>query len=238
MPRGKAYTKGQKEFIVTLKKSYDKEKRDNEIVSTKDPANRVAQGLNVSLRTVKSILSEYNQTGKVNSASTTRGKPPFRVSSALETVIRQRIRELNRNGEYISTRSLSGWLNQEYEVEIPEKTLLRTLKRMGFVYRISKRCRVLKERDYVIIARREYLRKKLANRKNKKTGSIIRAEVYLDESYINVNHCVEKIWYFTDDGPWINKPSGKGPRLIIPQRFKISERKLTTPSPPVELKMC
>jgi hypothetical protein len=71
----------------------------------------------------------------------------------------------------------------------------------------------LKEEDYVIIARREYLRKKLANRKN--NNSIIRPEVYLDESYIKVNHSVEKTWYFTDDGPWVNKPSGKGPRLII-----------------------
>lgn len=39
--------------------------------------------------------------------------------------------------------------------------------------------------------------------------------MYLDESYINVNHSVEKTWYFTDEGPWVNKPSGKGPRLII-----------------------
>lgn len=39
--------------------------------------------------------------------------------------------------------------------------------------------------------------------------------MYLDESYINVNHSIEKTWYFTDDGPWVNKPSGKGPRLII-----------------------
>ena len=71
----------------------------------------------------------------------------------------------------------------------------------------------MKEEDYVIIARREYLRKKLANRKN--NNSIILSGVYLDESYINVNHSIEKTWYFTDDGPGVNKPSGKGPRIII-----------------------
>lgn len=180
-----------------------------------NPANRVSEGLNVSLRTVKSILSEYNRTGKVYSPSTNRGKPPFSISSPLETVIRQQIRKLNHSGQSVSTRSLCGWLYQEYNIEIPDNTLFRTLKRMGFVHGISKRRSVLKERDYVIIARREYLRKKLANRKNKKTVSAIRPEVYLDESYINVNHSVEKTWYFTDDGPWVNKPSGKGPRLII-----------------------
>lgn len=215
MARGKAYTKRQKEFIVTLKESYDQERLEGGTVSTKDPANRVAKGLSVSLRTIRSILSDYNRTGKVDSPSTNRGKPEFSISSPLETVIRQRIRELNREGQYVSIRSLGGWIYQEYKIEIPDKTLWRTLKRMGFIYGISKRCSILKERDYVIIARREYLRKKLGNRKDKKTGGIIRPEVYLDESYINVNHSVENTWYFADDGPWVNKPSGKGLRLII-----------------------
>jgi len=47
MPRGKAYTKEQKEFIVTLKQSYVKERLNGDTVSTKEPANRIAQGLNV-----------------------------------------------------------------------------------------------------------------------------------------------------------------------------------------------
>ncbi len=39
MSRGKAYTKGQKEFIVTLKQSYLREKINGETVSTIDPAS-------------------------------------------------------------------------------------------------------------------------------------------------------------------------------------------------------
>jgi len=38
MPRGKAYTKGQKEFIVTLKQSYDQERLEGNTVSTTDSA--------------------------------------------------------------------------------------------------------------------------------------------------------------------------------------------------------
>ncbi len=214
MPKGRRYTKGRKEFIVTLKKSYDKEKLDAETVSTEDPADRVAEGLNVSLRTVKSILSEYKRTGKVEPPSSNRGKPSFRISSQLESEIRQRIRELNRNGQYVSIRSLCGRICQECNMEISDKTLWRTLKRMGFEHGTSERRSALKERSYVIIAGREYLRKKLASR-NKTDGTVIRPEVYLDESYINVNHSAEKTWFFTDDGPWVNKPSGKGPRLIM-----------------------
>jgi transposase len=215
MPRGKAYTKGQKEVIVTLKQSYDQERLDGETVSTKDPANRVAKGLNVSLRTVKSVLAEDHRTGKVVSPSINRGKPAFRILSPLETVIRHRIRELNRTGQYVSIRSLGGWIYQEHHIEIPDKTLWRTLKRMGFEYGRSQRRSVLKEREYVIIARREYLRKKLGNRSPTMPGRTIRPEVYLDESYIHVNHSVENTWYFVDDGPWVNKPSGKGLRLIL-----------------------
>ena len=139
MSQGKAYTKGQKEFIVTLKQSYDQEKFDGETVSTKDPTNRVAKGLCVGLRTVKSVLSEHNLTQKVDSPSRNRGKPPFRISSALSTIIRWRIRELNRSGKYVSVRSLCGWIYQEYHVKIPNNTLLRTLKRIGFAYGTSKR---------------------------------------------------------------------------------------------------
>jgi transposase len=220
MARGKAYTDGQKEFIVILKQSYDKEKIEHETISTKDPADRVSKGLNVSLRTVRSVLSEHNKE-RYNDSPTgitsykNRGKPEFRISSALETIIRQRIRTLNRFGQYVSCRSLCGWLTQEYKIEIHNKTLWRTLKRMGFIHGQSKRRSVLKERDYVIIARREYLRQKINNRKKNNEGDVIRPEVYLDESYINVNHSVDKTWYHGGDGPWVNKPSGKGPRLII-----------------------
>lgn len=42
-----------------------------------------------------------------------------------------------------------------------------------------------------------------------------RPEVYLDESYVNKNHSNAFTWYFDEDGPWVNKPSGKEPRLII-----------------------
>jgi hypothetical protein len=47
------------------------------------------------------------------------------------------------------------------------------------------------------------------------SGGVIRPEVYLDESYINKNHSKDFVWYSNDDGPWIQKPTGKGERLII-----------------------
>lgn len=43
----------------------------------------------------------------------------------------------------------------------------------------------------------------------------IRPEVYLDKSYINKNHSNDFIWYYGEDGPWVQKPTGKGELLII-----------------------
>ena len=39
--------------------------------------------------------------------------------------------------------------------------------------------------------------------------------IYLDETYINKNHSNQFTWYLETDGPWVNKPSGVGQRLII-----------------------
>jgi len=53
----------------------------------------------------------------------------------------------------------------------------------------------------------------LANRDSR--GGTIRPEVYVDESYVNVNHSSERTWYFAEEGPWVKRPSGKGRRLIL-----------------------
>ena len=106
MSRGKAHTAEQRELVVILKESYDAERRKGETVSTRDPSLRVAKGLNMSLRSVRSILAEYNRTAKTSVPVLEKGKPQFRVSPMLETILRQRIRELNQGGQYVSLRTL------------------------------------------------------------------------------------------------------------------------------------
>jgi transposase len=213
MPQGKTIDRRERELIVQLKEHFDFEKLKGSSVSTLDPTGRVAQALGLGERTVKEIVSTYRKTGKVAEPDwAAKGKPPYRIQPALETVIRNQIRLLNRQGTHVSLRGLSNWLGDNYE-KVPRATLGRALRRMGFVYGKSRRQSALRERDYVLIARRAYLRTKIANRDSQ--GGTIRPEVYLDESYVNVNHSSERTWYFTDDGPWVQKPSGKGPRLIL-----------------------
>ena len=131
----------------------------------------------------------------------------------MQPVIREFIRDKNLKGRKIGAEQIQDYLLKKHDIEIPMSTLLRSLNRLGFTYGIGKRRSTLKERDYVVLARRRYLRRKIANRNF--DGSLKQAEVYLDETYINKNHSNQFTWYLDEDGPWVNKPSGKGPRLII-----------------------
>lgn len=213
MSQGKAIDIRERQFVVRLKEYFDQECRQGPVVSTQNPVARVAKTLGIGERTVKQILSTYYKTGQVTApVLDAKGKPPYHIKPALETVLRQRIRELNRQGSHVSVRSLSHWLGENYE-EVPRATLGRTLQRMGLVYGKSLNKPALRERDEVLIARRAYLRTKLANREL--SGGTVRPEVYVDESYVNIHHATERTWYFAEEGPWVQKPSGKGLRLIL-----------------------
>lgn len=213
MPQGQAVDFRERQFVVRLKAYFDQERQQGLSVSTQDAVGRVAKALGLGKRTVKEILSTDQKAGQVAvPALASKGKPPYRIQPALETVLRQRIRALNRQGSHVSVRSLAHWLSKNYE-EVPRATLGRTLQRMGLVYGKSRNKSALRERDEVVIARRAYLRPKRANRAAH--GGTVRPEVYLDESYVNVNHSTPRTWYFAEEGPWVHKPAGKGPRLII-----------------------
>jgi hypothetical protein len=108
---------------------------------------------------------------------------------------------------------LRQYLIETHHAAIPPVTLWRTLQRWGFTYGTGKRRSALKEREDVVLARRRYLRQKRANRNP--DGSLQRPDVYLDEPFVNKNHSGQFPWYLEEEGPWVTKPSGKGPRLLI-----------------------
>jgi len=213
--QGKTLSLEQKQFIVNLKLSYDAEKSIGPTISTKDSVGRVSKGLGIGKRTVENILAQYKKDGQtlIETEPKSRGKPPFSLDSSLIPHIRHYVRSMNQTGQYLSVRRIRSWLIQEHKTNIPIMTLFRFLVRIGVVYGDGKRRSSLKESDKTIIARREYLRLKIKNRR--KDGTKKRPEVYLDETYINQNISNDKTWYLETEDSWVNKPSGKGPRLII-----------------------
>ena len=208
--QGKFFNTEMKQMIVNLKQHFDMEKKAGKFVSTKKSTKRVSLGLGIGEATVKRIMADYNKGKEFNEEKQKeRGKPPFMLSENLQPVIREYIRLKNLNGQKISADMILEYLEESYDVQIPKSTFLKSLKRMGFAYGTGKLRSALKEQMYIVLARRQYLRRKIANRTEG------RPEVYLDESYINKNHSNKFTWYLEEDGPWVNKPSGKGPRIII-----------------------
>jgi transposase len=213
--QGKDFTPEMKQMVINLKRHFDEERRNYQEVSTRNPTLRTAQGLGIGEVTVKRIIADYRKQRATPPASPLKpkGKPAYRAAVNLQPVIREYVRAQNLAGQRVGIEKLRHHLLEEHGAHISSVTLWRTLKRWGFSYGTGKRRSALKERDYVVLARRHYLRQKIANRNP--DGSLKRPEVYLDETFINQNHSAQFTWYLEEDGPWVNKPSGKGPRLII-----------------------
>jgi len=210
--RGKQLPAEVVELVVRLKKHFDGERGAARSISTRNPAGRTAAAMGLGVATVKRIMSKHACGMLIPKLTKRTGRPP-EVQPHLQPVVRGFIRERNLRGERVSVSQVKDHVLATSGVAIPKTTLWRALSRWGFTFGEGRRRDSLKEQDYVISARRAYLRRKRANRKS--DGTIIRPEVYLDETFINKNHSQRLTWYSDDDGPWVNKPSGVGRRLIV-----------------------
>jgi len=213
--QGKEFTQGMKQLVINLKQFNDNERCQKNFQAAWAIA-QTAKGLGIGEASVRRIMAEYNKNKQVipEDRPKARGRPEHIIPDELQTVVRQYIRSQNLKGQHVSIELVREHLyNISTDYIFPVTTLWRALSRWGFAYGTGKRRSALKERDYVILARRRYLRQKRLNRKP--DGSFIRPEVYLDETFINKNHSNQFTWYFGEDGPEVNKPSGKGERLII-----------------------
>lgn len=212
MSQGKELTYEQKQAIVHVKKYMDYEKGQGKSVSTSNPARRTAQALNFSFSTVKNVLADANRNQGVvqQTERKPRGHGAPKVRGHEITLVRRMIQDAYLRGELVTIPKLLNWL-QEEEIFITYSALRRGLLRNGFYF--GKACRrdALKERENVIANRRKYLALLRANRTP--TGSTIRPEVYLDETFVNVNHRKQLTW--NEEGSLVNIPSGVGARLII-----------------------
>lgn len=213
--QGKQLTPEEMEMVIHLKRHFDKEKENYEFVSTKNPAQRAAQGLGISIVTVKRIMAQYHRSGDrlVTVPGKHPGRPPDPALQGILPIVRSLVQSENLRGQRVSLDRLSQYLLSEHNIDIPKMTLWRAVRRWGFTYGEGRRRDSLKEQNHVILARRAYLRAKRFNRNP--DGTLKRPEVYLDETFINKNHSSRFTWYSKEDGPWTNKPSGVGPRLIV-----------------------
>lgn len=212
--RGKALTPEAKKLTVSVKHYFDQA----QIEPYKPSVIRTAEAVGIGVATVKRIMADYNRDPRLlEEPAKERGRPDYAVNTSHLEAVRTYIRTANNEGRHVTLANIQNFLKEEYNDESFHKaTLARTLNRWGFEFGKGIRSQHLKEKDYVIAARRRYLREKINNRKEDESAiATQRPEVYLDESYVNKNHSNDFTWYYGEDGPWIKKPTGKGERLII-----------------------
>lgn len=213
--RGKPLCPEEKRLVVSLKSYFDRNKTD--FGATDTSAQMVSDALNIGLGTINRIMAGYHKNPEsINEPPQPRGRPIHSINVSQQSIVRSYIRTANLEGSYITLETIRDFLQEHSPKEFFHiATLSRTLDRWGFEFGKGTRTQHLKEKDYVIAARHRYLRKMKKNRLNNSYEKTARPEVYLDESYINKNHSNDFIWYSIDDGPWVQKPTGKGERLII-----------------------
>jgi hypothetical protein len=213
--RGKPLCPEEKGLIVTLKGYFDRNKSGFGIKETS--VQLVSDALNIGLGTVNRVMSSYNKDPtSINKPMQPRGRRDYAINVSHQEIVRDYIRTANLEGIHITLETIQDFLQAETLNESCHiATLARTLDRWGFEFGKGTRTQHLKEKDYVIAARHRYLRKMKSNRLNGSYEKTICPEVYLDETYVNKNHSNDFVWYSSEDGPWIKRPTGNGERLII-----------------------
>lgn len=211
--KGKPLCPEEKKLLVSVKQYFDRNR--SEFGSSEPAAEMTADALGVGLATVNRVMASYRKDpDSINAPAQMRGRPGYSVDTSHQEAIRAYIRKANLEGYHVTLESIRSLLQEKSPDEsFHVSTLARTLDRWGFEFGQGTRTQHLKEKDYIVVARQHYLRKMRHNRILGK--GLIRPEVYLDESYVNKNHSNDFVWYSNEDGPWIQKPTGKGERLII-----------------------
>lgn len=213
--KGKHLIPEEKKLILTLKNYFDVNKLK---FGAKDTSvQMVSDALGIGLATINRLVADYNKNPiSVDKPPEPKGRPTHAINVSQHEIVRKYIRAANLEGMHITLEMISNLL-QENSVDqsFHIATLARTLDRWGFEFGKGTRTQNYKEKDHVIAARHRYLRKMRNNRLKNSVTETIRPEVYLDETYVNKNHSNDYIWYSHEDGPWVQKPTGSGERLII-----------------------
>jgi len=219
--KGNTIMTAEKEIVVRVKHYFDKEKKSSRksIYASKSTVSLTSLATNLSEISVKRIMAEFNKRSDF-APPAPKGSSPYAIDESVKTLCQDIIRSHNINREHISLRLLVGILNDIHNIKTARETLRNCLFRWNILHGSVQRHTALRERDYVVSARREYLIQK------RQLDSSNRMLVYLDETFINKNYSGSDLSWYCDDwkddqaldmsyGPYINKPSGEGDRLII-----------------------
>lgn len=185
--------------------------------------NHISETLGIGYHTVRKTISEYKSTKCVKSPNRKRQKPGIvnKIDDFDKNAIRRKIHSFWLNKELPTLQKILSAINEDETLPNLKKTSLSTvLKSLNFKFQKRKRNSILTERSDLVSWRRHYLR---TIRQFREEGRPI---YYLDETWINVGDCADKVWvdqtitsqrmaFLEGLSTGAPNPTGKGKRLII-----------------------
>lgn len=211
-----------REFVIRLRDYFERENQNGgPLIPLSQVCDRVADALGIGRATVVRISKEkYGEKSgdgveedtdrKLSTPNKKRKKasPITNIDDFNAAAIRNHIYAYYSRGEFPTLKTLSVSLKDADLFKGSLPSLVTTLKNIGFGYKKSNKRKIIMERTDVVLARIDFLRQ---------INEITNWDkvVFLDETWLNVNHTLSKSW--TDDKAesTMNVPEGKGQRLII-----------------------
>lgn len=190
---------------------------DDSLHKEVDVIRKTAAATGVCVRTVQRIKAESRQSPHGIIISPQPTARPLSLLGQLDDFdldcIRRELLDFYERGEL---PTLNGLLELVKKPQINFKgsrsSLYKIVKQMGFKYKkVQSGRKILMEREDIVTARHKYLREIKKNRE----CSNPREEIYLDETWINQNVCVERCWTDSEGRAGPKLKSGRGARFII-----------------------
>ena len=215
------YTKEIKDLVLKITSRLTTEfKKGTPARRITNPIARAQYYTGISQKTIRRWLNASNDQ---DYAQQPKERPKKLDSFDVDLIVRT-MKEMMDRQEVITVRKLRTELSEKKDLEVKKSTLLRAMKKSGFMYaRTQGNRKILCERPDLQAARSTYLRKIYDVRKSNMNVA------YLDESYVNANHTCPKEWLSQDRLTGRRIPVGRGQRLIL--LHAIGEMKTPEPAP-------
>ena len=210
---GRHLTVAEKLIIRRGKVVLDALKGDPDAFRSQSTVQWLAHICDVSVFTVRRILGEELGADGMPPKSRAGGNLKAineRIPDLEEKVMRM-VRHAAVEGNPINSPQLRRALSAE-GVHVKERTLRNAMYRFGLKRGTGKRENIAKKRNAQTDFKLQYLQYRLKNRRNTREVLPIKPEVFLDESYVNVNHEQKVTWYVPGE-PVTSRV--KGERLCI-----------------------
>lgn len=204
-----------REMVVKLRDYFERERQNGgPLIPVENVIERVAQALGIGTSTVSRITKEkFGSVGteekKLSTPKSVNKKAPQTDLDSFDVdAIRNHIYNYYERREFPTLLKLTKSLKEAELFKGSRTSLWRILPKVGFKFKMIDKRRIIMERGDIALQRVSFL-------EDAKLISDWDNVVFLDETWLNANHTLSKMW--TDDTAHASTsvPQGKGERLII-----------------------